>query len=292
MIRVGKLERAYDRLRLGEKMSKEMYGKPLLLCYSGGKDSQVLLRLAIESGIDFEVQHSHTTVDAPETVKTVRETFKALEEHGITATINYPEHTMWQLIPQKLMPPTRVVRYCCNYLKEQHGRGRFIATGVRKGESRSRGKRGTVEVIAKRKQDRVAYGDEVMLTNDDGEKRREIERCIPKNTMCVNPIIDWTDSDVWSYFTGCKTRNPLYELGYSRVGCIGCPMAGKHRYQEFGRYPSYKRAYIRAFGKMLEERRIRGKQDSWKSGDDVFHWWMEDGIAGNQLELELIGGNQ
>jgi len=35
-------------------------------------------------------------------------------------------------------------------------------------------------------------------------------------------------------------------------------MAGKQRYTEFARYPTYKKAYIRAFDKMMEMRRLRG----------------------------------
>ena len=38
---------------------------------------------------------------------------------------------MWNLIPKKLMPPTRLVRYCCQELKENNANGRYIATGVR-----------------------------------------------------------------------------------------------------------------------------------------------------------------
>ena len=70
-------------------------------------------------------------------------------------------------------------------------------------------------------------------------------------------------------------------------------MAGrKMRLREFGRYPTYQRAYIRAFDRMLEERAARGKLDgSWDvgtTGEDVFRWWMEDrNIAG---QLDLFGG--
>lgn len=52
---------AIMRLREGAEISKYYYNKPLLLCYSGGKDSDVILDLAIKSGIEFELQHSHTT---------------------------------------------------------------------------------------------------------------------------------------------------------------------------------------------------------------------------------------
>lgn len=283
---MDKRDAAIERLKLGASLSQSMYGKPLLLCYSGGKDSQVLLRLAVESGIDFEVQHSHTTVDAPETVLTVRETFRKLDDIGVSTTINKPVMTMWQLIVKTGVPPTRLMRYCCNYLKEQHGRDRFIATGVRKDESRKRSERDTVEVLAKKKADRETWGDEVFLTNDSGEKRREIERCMPKNAMCVNPLIDWTDAEVWDYYQTCEVKNPLYSEGWHRVGCIGCPMAGKSRYAEFRRYPAYERAYKRAFGKMLDKRIADGKKAyGWETAEDVFRWWMEDKNLKGQMEL-------
>lgn len=56
---------AIMRLRDGAEISKRYYDKPLMLCYSGGKDSDIILDLALKSGIDFEVQHSHTTLMLP-----------------------------------------------------------------------------------------------------------------------------------------------------------------------------------------------------------------------------------
>ena len=127
-------------------MSREYYGKPLIVTYSGGKDSDVMLRLAQTtlSPDDFEVFNSHTTVDAPETVYHIRDTFKTLNKHGIKTTIDYhidengkPE-TMWSLIPKRLMPPTRVVRYCCSVLKEAGTPNRVASLGVREQESSKR----------------------------------------------------------------------------------------------------------------------------------------------------------
>lgn len=64
----------------------------------------------------------------------------------------------------------------------------------------------------------------------------------------------------------------------------------KGRQAEFARYPTYRRAYIRAFDAMLDERRARGKTDgSWATGatgEDVFHWWMEDGVLPGQIGFE------
>ena len=85
-------------------MSETYYQKPLIVTTSGGKDSDVCIALAVAAGIDFEVQHNHTTADAPETVYHVRDTFRRLEAKGIKCTVNWPTYkgapvTMWSLIP-------------------------------------------------------------------------------------------------------------------------------------------------------------------------------------------------
>lgn len=86
--------------------------------------------------------------------------------------------------------------------------------------------------------------------------------------------------------------NPLYECGFSRVGCIGCPMASKKRYAEFRRWPAYEKLYIQAFDRMLDERRARGKLDgNWMTGgtgQDVFRWWMEEDVLPGQISVDDI----
>lgn len=44
-------------------------GKKVELAYSGGKDSDVILQLAKESGIDFVPIYKMTTIDPPLTIK-------------------------------------------------------------------------------------------------------------------------------------------------------------------------------------------------------------------------------
>ena len=100
--------------------------------------------------------------------------------------------------------------------------------------------------------------------------------------------MDWQTADIWDYVGAEKIpMNPLYCEGFHRVGCVGCPMASKARAMEFTRYPRIKAAYIRAFDRMLEERRKRSLPCQWQSGVDVFHWWMEDGVLPGQ---EVLGG--
>lgn len=277
---------AIERLKMAAHMSEEYYHAPLIVTTSGGKDSSVCVALAQRAGIDFELMHNHTTADAPETVRFIRAEFKRLEEMGVKCTVNYPYYkgvrtSMWALIPQKLMPPTRLVRYCCSILKETSGKNRCITTGVRWAESVARKKnRGIQE-----------GGRDLILLNDNDDKRRLVERCQLKAKVIHNPIIDWTDRDVWDYIHAERIPvNPLYDCGFSRVGCVGCPMAGKRiREKEFAMWPKYQDMYIRAFGRMLQERERRGKPEGsfrWvRTAEDVFHWWMNYDILPGQLSL-------
>lgn len=279
-----------ERLKAASEMSLQHYEKPLEICISGGKDSSVITELAIRAGIPAEFMHNHTTADAPETVRFVRSEFKRLEELGYPCTLNMPTYkgkrvSMWSLIPQKLMPPTRLVRYCCAVLKENGGVGRFIATGVRWEESASRkDNRGIYEKNGKKE-------SRVILSNDNDDRRMLFENCRLKAKRTVNPIIDWKDDDVYGFLDDAKApMNPLYSEGQCRVGCVGCPMAGKKgREAEFIRWPKYKDLYIRAFDNMILERKRRGTSEKtidWETGKDVFNWWMEYDILPGQMEME------
>lgn len=286
---MDKEQTALERLRAAAQMSEQFYHAPLIVTTSGGKDSSVCVALAQRAGINFEVQHNHTTADAPETVRFVREEFKRLETLGIKCTINYPVYkgkptSMWALIPQHLMPPTRLARYCCNVLKEQGGANRMITTGVRWAESAKRKNRGIYETLSKSKDSRIILG------NDNDDRRQLFERCMQKRKSVCNPIIDWTDEDVWGYIGAEKIPvNPLYGCGFKRVGCIGCPLAGRPtRHAEFARYPKFERLYIATFGRMLQERRKLGRLTDWATGIDVFHWWMEDGVLPGQMEMDEL----
>lgn len=281
---------AIERLKAASEMSLHHYGLPLVITDSGGKDSQVCKELAIRAGIPFEIQHNHTTADAPETVRFVRSEAKRFEELGIKYTFNMPTYkgkrtSMWGLIPQKLMPPTRMVRYCCSVLKETGGSGRFISTGVRWAESSSRkNNRGIFEKYGS------TLANKLILNNDNDDKRLLFENCRLKAKRIVNPIVDWKDDDVWQFLNDAKAPiNPLYAEGWCRVGCVGCPLASKKvRVAEFIRWPKYKNLYIHAFDEMMKVREQRGKNEGTMrfgtTGRDVFNWWMDSGILPGQMD--------
>lgn len=297
-VRMDLEQKAIKRIQAASEMSLYHYGKPLVCTYSGGKDSDVMLELFRRGGIPFEVHNSHTTADAPQTVRHIRDVFKKLEMDGIKCTIEMPTYkgertSMWKLIPQKLMLPTRTSRYCCAVLKEAGCTNRFIATGVRWDESRQRKDREEFEKLGATKATKEKFTS-VMLMNDNDARRRMNEHCMQKNKMVVNPIIDWKHSDIWEYINseGIHTCE-LYQCGYERVGCIGCPMAGKKRYKEFADFPKYKNLYIHAFDRMVKERKSRGLPCQWKNGNDAFLWWMEDENIEGQMDIfDFIGGMQ
>ena len=158
------------------------------------------------------------------------------------------------------MPPTRIARYCCDYLKESSGDGRMTVTGVRCAESVNRQKKqGIATVYGKDVQKelsdspyfRLTGNRGAVLVNDNSESRQMLDACVTRHKTCLNPIIDWTDRDVWDFIRAEHIPYcGLYDCGFKRLGCIGCPMAGKTRKKELAKWPKYKSAYLRAFEKM------------------------------------------
>ena len=268
------------------------------LAFSGGKDSVVCKALLNMAGCKYDATYRITTVDPPELVQFIKEKHTDVKRE-------YPRYndgsvvTMWNLIPKKLMPPTRLVRYCCQVLKESGGDGRMTVTGVRWAESYKRkNNQGVVTIMsgsaneAKENESfRVTSSGGIVLVNDNDEARRVVESCYKRNKTTINPIIEWTDADVWEFIKGEGVSYcGLYDEGFSRLGCIGCPNAAKHsREREFARWPKYKAMYLRAFEKMLKERKRKGKLDgTWRMGTgplDVFNWWMEYDTLPGQIDL-------
>lgn len=289
-------KKAIERIKLASQMSIQHYGKPLVCTYSGGKDSDVMLELFKRSGILFEVHNSHTTADAPQTVRHIKKVFRGLEENGIKVNRENPVYkgkptSMWNLIQNKLVPPTRMVRYCCSILKETGCKNRYIATGVRWDESPKRTSRREFKKLGVAKSDSEHFSS-VMLNNDNDASRRMTELCMQKNKMVVNPIIDWKHSDIWEYIDSVHIETcELYKCGYERVGCIGCPLAQRNkRLKEFRDFPQYQRLYTHAFERMLRERERRGLQNlAWKTGEQVFLWWIEDQNIDGQLSMDFEG---
>lgn len=267
---------AIGRILLASDMALRYTGAPLHFCISGGKDSSVIQQLAIEARVPAVFVHTLTTVDAPETVHFVRSEFGRLRVLGYAARIDRPPRSMWRLIEDKCgFPPMRMARYCCQLIKERQvlsadGRKAMIVTGVRWSESVRRRSRGAFEALGS------SVENNLILAEDNDPARKLFEDCKLKGTRVCNPIVDWSDEDVWTFLLSCGVPyNPLYDRGFKRVGCIGCPMASvREREAQFRAWPGYARAYIRALDRGLAKGRALGKPSNFSSGAEFFDWWL------------------
>lgn len=275
---IDKVAISIQRIKDAYEISKSQNKGALYVAFSGGKDSICVAKLCEMAGVPYELHYNATTVDPPELIHFIKDNYK-------NVIFEKPRYSMWQLIVRKHMPPTRLVRYCCQELKEKGGENRVCCTGVRKYESLKRSGRKAFETIGNKK--------ERMLFDDNGEFRNALEQCTIKAKIVCNPIIDWYDEDVWQFIRENKMPYcKLYDKGYTRIGCIGCPMSTE-RERELNEHPFYKQKYIEAFDKMVKSYEIRNKD--WKDGQDVYNWWLNDNrekqIDG-QMEMELNKGER
>ena len=277
---IDKVQTAIERLRAFEPKDR-----PYWLAFSGGKDSCVILELAKMAGVKFEAHYNVTSVDPPELVRFVKKVHPEVS-FDIPHDKNGKPISMWSLLKERTTPPTRIMRYCCEKLKESAGKGTVTITGVRWAESANRRTNQGVATITGKNANKIGG---VVLNDDNDEARRAVEVCFRTRKTLVNPIIDWEDEDVWEFLH--KYNVPyceLYDKGKSRLGCIGCPMNTSTRKQGLEEYPKYKEQYIRCFNKMAQNRKERGllTMARWETGKDIYDWWVgEEKKDERQLSL-------
>ena len=256
-----KVETAIQRLKAFEP--EEGY----YVAFSGGKDSQCVYHLCEMAGVKFDAHYALTTVDPPELVYFIREHYPDAWAGRVQQYKDGKPVTMWNLIASHTIPPTRKARYCCAELKEPGGKGRIVVTGVRWAESPNRaathdvvdfqGKRKTTQkkLNAAGVQYRINKHGDVVMNDDNDAARRMVESCYRTQKTMVNPIIDWTDEDVWDFLNNIAKvpHCSLYDEGFKRLGCICCPLSGaKNMIRDLERWPKYKELYIRALQRMLD----------------------------------------
>lgn len=210
------LQKKVDRaIKLLQSTCKD---QQIELCYSGGKDSDVILELAKMAGINYRAIYKNTTIDPPGTIS-------HCVKNGVEVV--RPKISFFQLIERKGFP-TRRARFCCEYLKEYKIMDKAIQ-GIRRSESVKRAK---------------TYNEPTMC-RFYGSKKNHVE--------VVLPILDFTDKDVEEFIKErCIKLHPLYynEDGSinvkKRLGCMGCPLKSDNGLADFKANPKLVRAWLRA----------------------------------------------
>jgi phosphoadenosine phosphosulfate reductase len=240
-------------------------------CFSGGKDSCVIKELVRLAGVDVTWHYNVTTIDPPELVRFIR------AQHPDVVWERPLHGGFFQYMDRIGMFPMRRRRWCCSVYKESRNPpGAVLILGVRAAESARRAKMWKT----------VSWHNGV-------------------NAWCVAPILHWPDAEVWTFIRGRGLAYcSLYDEGFSRLGCIGCPMARKEgRLKEFERWPGFERAWKRAFQRLWEKRTGKGQRrgepwfgdvffDNWQQ---MWEWWLSNdplpGRKDDRLELFPVDEN-
>ena len=269
-----KIKHSVELLRKAEKLALKYDSEDgFYLAFSCGKDSQAMFHVAKMAGVKFRAHMNFTSVDPPQVIIFKRRQYPSVVEHA-------PRASIFDLAVEKGILPSMRIRWCCAEMKESAGAGKVTLIGIRRDESSRRAKRHEVEVsnkkfsgnidqFAKWQQEEISKKEEKLMRKmkREGKKVNEDEfslqqdnevRCINgKDSILVSPIFEWSESDVW-YFLNNILGVPhceLYDQGYTRIGCILCPMSQfKHKQRELRDFPHVKRGWIRA----IKEIRARG----------------------------------
>lgn len=218
-----KVDGALRLIQAAGSMAK-IHGEPLEICYSGGKDSDVILELARMSGVEYRAIYKNTTIDPPGTIKHAR-------DNGVE--IHQPKENFRQIVERKGLP-SRMRRHCCDILKEYKVLS-YAVIGVRRDESNRR----------------AEYAEPTVC--------REYKK--GSSAELYMPLLDFTAQDITTFIMERDIKcHPLYYDKDGtfhvkrRLGCIGCPLAyKKKRIKEFKQYPNIARLYVKAAQRFLDE---------------------------------------
>lgn len=211
-----KIDFAINLIRKAAEIA-EANGSELEVCYSGGKDSDVILHLAQRAGVKFDAIYKNTTIDPPGTIA-----------HALKKGVRMvrPKKNFVQLVRENGMP-SRFRRYCCKVLKEYKIHD-YAILGVRREESHKRATR-----------------------------YKEPEMCrvytSKEDVIQYFPILYWTNEDVEQYIKDNNIQcHPLYYDEHGafhverRLGCMCCPLASrKNRIEQFRKYPGMIGFYVK-----------------------------------------------
>jgi phosphoadenosine phosphosulfate reductase len=239
-----KVERAIELLRMYQPKDAFYWG-----CFSGGKDSCVIKEIARLAGVSVTWHYNVTTIDPPELVRFIK------REHG-DVVFEIPKMNFFEMAKLKNDFPTRKVRWCCKEFKESRSPiGAILILGVRGAESPHR---------------RSIW--------------KEVTAHMYTHQYAIAPILNWSDDEVWQFIKGrnlpyCK----LYDQGFKRIGCVGCPMSS-NKDRDFRRWPHFEKRWHQLFHYVWNKKTgsIQRNKLAWfgdkyfDNADEMYKWWRSN----------------
>ncbi|HID80683.1 MAG TPA: 4Fe-4S dicluster domain-containing protein [Ignisphaera sp.] len=178
----------------------EKVRKPIVASFSGGKDSLVALSLVLDLGYEPKVLFNNTGIELPETVDTV---YKIVDKFGLELVEASAGDIFWHAV-YKLGIPGRDYRWCCKVCK--------LAPLAR--TVKSLWSNGALNIVGQR-----AFESLDRARNPSVWRLRWAPQLLN-----ISPINYWSQLEVWMYIHKKKLYvNPLYYMGYERIGCFMCP---------------------------------------------------------------------
>jgi phosphoadenosine phosphosulfate reductase len=231
-----KIDQSIKILKQFENIALKFSNEGYYLAFSGGKDSQVIYKLCQLADVKFQSYMNITTLDPPEVIRFIKKYYSNVK-------FVKPEKSFFKLIETQSLP-TRIKRWCCKKLKETSGNDRLVILGLRRSESLNRSKRKVFD---------------------------DTNSC-KLNKIILCPILEWNKNDVWNFIRSeigyyCN----LYDKGYSRIGCICCPMQNYNsKIYDLKLNPKFKYAFIKSIQISINN----GHYKNFDSANDVFNWWL------------------
>jgi 3'-phosphoadenosine 5'-phosphosulfate sulfotransferase (PAPS reductase)/FAD synthetase/ferredoxin len=234
----------------------------VVVSFSGGKDSQVLLDIVsrVIPNNDFTVVYSDTGYELP----------TSLALYDVTKnyyTKKYPKLKFYiaknkqplMFYWDNLGSPSRIHRWCCSVMKSAP-----LAKTLK-------------EISGKNKQPQVLLFDGVRAEESvNRASRSRIGKNVKHNNMInVSPILEWNSTEVYLYiFMYGLPFNESYRRGLSRVGCVVCPYSSGWSEDLCGKlYPETIEPFVGWIRNNLTANKVEGIENYIKTG----RWKMRAG---------------
>ncbi|MCE7742564.1 MAG: phosphoadenosine phosphosulfate reductase family protein [Candidatus Heimdallarchaeota archaeon] len=226
---------------------KNDLGLPVMISYSGGKDSLVTYALVNKAlpDTDYKVLFVDTGIEFPETVKYVKESSKILGFQDKLIIEKVPPEVFWKAF-EMFGPPGRDFRHCCKFAK---------LAPIKRAIDRLYQGEHCISFVGQRRY------ESFQRTGSDVWQNSYIS-----NQINASPIQNWNSLMIWMYIMWKDLPyNPLYDTGYERIGCWACPSSDMAQLSILKKNHTdlYEKLYA-AVDKWKEEKGL--SEDYWRYG--------------------------